>query len=75
MKFTLKSKESAIPCLVTLDDENGDRYMIRKEDTSGEVFNSPSQLIAWFSANWHGDDFVDSDSFHHMMKELDKYEE
>ncbi|MGG1217023.1 hypothetical protein ABE236_06015 [Priestia endophytica] len=74
MEFTLKSKESAIPCLVTLDDENG-RYMIRKEDTSREVFNSPSQLIAWVSANWYGDDFVDSDSFHHMMKELDKYEE
>ncbi|YCA44807.1 hypothetical protein M1E11_06395 [Bacillus sp. JZ8] len=45
MEFTLKSKESAIPCLVTLDDEN-DHYMVRKEDTSGEVFNSPSQLIA-----------------------------
>ncbi|WP_311264933.1 hypothetical protein [Priestia aryabhattai] len=44
MEFSLQSYESAIPCEVVADEENG-RYMLRKADTSGEVFNTPSELI------------------------------
>ena len=43
MEYNLYSKDSAYPCEVTIDEENG-RYMIRKADTSGEIFNSAAEL-------------------------------
>ncbi|MED4009752.1 hypothetical protein ACFC4S_02070 [Priestia megaterium] len=69
MEFSLQSYESAIPCEVTADEENG-RYMLRKADTSGEVFNTPSELIQWIEANWSAEQFVSTDAFHEMMKQL-----
>ncbi|UYP09211.1 MULTISPECIES: hypothetical protein [Priestia] len=69
MEFSLQSLESAVPCEVVADEENG-RYMLRKADTSGEVFNTPSELIQWIEANWSAEQFVSTAAFHEMMKQL-----
>ncbi|MDY0938719.1 MULTISPECIES: hypothetical protein [Priestia] len=70
MKFSLQSHESAVPCEVVADEENG-RYMLRKADTSGEVFKkTPSELIQWIEANWSAEQFVSTAAFHEMMKQL-----
>lgn len=72
MEFLLKSKENAYPCEVTIDEDNG-RYMIRKSDSSGEIFNSPVELVKWILANWHSDEFYDSEQFETMIKEIQIY--
>ncbi|MBX9999523.1 hypothetical protein MMB68_01485 [Priestia sp. Y58] len=69
MEFSLQSHESAVPCEIVADEENG-RYMLRKADTSGEVFNTPSELIEWIEANWSPEQFVSPAAFHEMMKQL-----
>ncbi|QPA32305.1 hypothetical protein [Thermaerobacillus caldiproteolyticus] len=72
MEFSLKAKDSAFPCEVTIDEDNG-RYMIRKADTSGEVFNTPEELVQWIIDNWNNDDFQDQEQFDWMMKEIQVY--
>lgn len=72
MEFSLCSLESAFPCEITVDDDNG-RYMIRKADTSGEVFNSAEELIAWIEGNWSPDEFCNPDEFFKMIAELNSY--
>lgn len=69
MEYLLKSKESVFPCEVTIDEDNG-RYMIRKADSSGEVFNSPVELVKWIVSNWDSDEFVDQEEFQIMMSEI-----
>ena len=69
LEYLLKSRESAFPCEVTVDEDNG-RYMIRKADSSGEVFNSPIELIKWVLANWNSDEFYDKKEFDEMINEL-----
>lgn len=69
MEYLLKSRESAFPCEVTIDEDNG-RYMIRKADSSGEVFNTPIELIKWVLTNWNSDEFYDKDEFEEMINEL-----
>ncbi|MFT4412287.1 hypothetical protein ACLM5H_00370 [Fredinandcohnia humi] len=69
MEYYLKSKESAYPCEVTIDEDNG-RYMIRKADSSGEVFNSPLELIRWVLDNWTPDEFQDQEQFRQMITEF-----
>ncbi|MFS0861877.1 hypothetical protein [Fredinandcohnia sp. 179-A 10B2 NHS] len=69
MEYSLKSKESAFPCEVTIDDDNG-RYMIRKADSSGEIFNTPLELIRWVLENWTPDDFYDQEQFNQMVEEF-----
>lgn len=69
MEFEIKSAGGAIPCLVTADADNG-RYMIRKEDTSGEVFNSQEELMQWIDINWSEEMFEDQSQYRRMLKEL-----
>ncbi|WP_306472899.1 hypothetical protein [Priestia megaterium] len=44
--------------------------MLRKADTSGEVFNTLSELIQWIEANWSPEQFVSPAAFHEMMEQL-----
>lgn len=72
MEFLLKTRDNVYPCEVTIDDDNG-RYMIRKSDSSGEVFNSPIELAVWINENWHSDDFIDREQFEVLKKEIQHY--
>lgn len=72
MEILLRCKDNAYPCVVTIDEDNG-RYMIRKSDSSGEVFNFPDELVAWILANWGPQDFVYEEDFHAMVKEIQDY--
>ncbi len=69
MEFILRCKGNVYPCEVTIDEDNG-RYMIRKTDSSGEVFNTPEELALWLSLNWVSSDFYDAQEFDNMMKEI-----
>lgn len=72
MEFYLHAKDNAYPCVVTIDEDNG-RYMIRKSDSSGEVFNSPKELISWIHTNWEADDFLDKVEFESMLQDIQSY--
>ncbi|MDX8361870.1 hypothetical protein [Cytobacillus sp. IB215316] len=72
MEYELSCKGSALPCEVTIDEDNG-RYMIRKADSSGEIFNSPVELVRWIVENWHPEDFRDQTQFTNMVKEIQSY--
>ncbi|MBB6452541.1 hypothetical protein HNQ94_000986 [Salirhabdus euzebyi] len=72
MEFILQSKDGAFPCEITMDEDNG-RYMIRKADTSGEVFNTPSELVEWVQQNWVSYDFVDQEQYKDMLKAFHSY--
>ena len=69
MEYFLKCRDNVFPCEVTIDDDNG-RYMIKKADSSGEVFNSSAELIEWIFSNWQSDDFFDPEQFEVMMREI-----
>ncbi len=73
LEFSLCSLDSALPVEITIDEDNG-RFMIRKSDTSGEVFNSPRELIEWVKKNLREDEFCDSREFKGMMRKLDSYD-
>ncbi|WP_270182149.1 hypothetical protein [Alkalihalobacillus sp. CinArs1] len=73
MEYNLYSKDSAYPCEVTIDDENG-RYMIRKADTSGEVFNSVEDLTTWIRGNWKEEDFRSRKQYHYLLEVLEEME-
>ncbi|TYR81161.1 hypothetical protein FZC66_04665 [Priestia megaterium] len=70
MEFTLQSYDGAIPCEVTVDDENG-RYMLRQADTSGKVFNTAAELTQWIKQNWHANQFINPSEFINMVKQLE----
>lgn len=72
MEYFLRTKDNAFPCEVTIDEDNG-RFMIRKSDSSGEIFNSPKELVLWILENWGAEDFIDKDAFELMMKEIRIY--
>lgn len=72
MEFLLRTKDNAYPCVVTIDEDNG-RYTIRKSDSSGEVFNSPKELVAWILGNWRSDDFLNKEEFEEMLEEIRIY--
>jgi len=72
MEFFLKAKDNAYPCVVTIDEDNG-RYTIRKSDSSGEVFNTPKELVAWILGNWDSDDFLNKEEFEEMLEEIRIY--
>ncbi|MFC4322764.1 hypothetical protein [Litchfieldia salsa] len=72
MEYSLLAYDSAYPCEVTIDEDNG-RYMIRKADTSGEVFNEPMELIKWVKSNWSQEDFRDPEAFENFMQEIENY--
>jgi hypothetical protein len=73
MEFSLNSFGGALPVEVTLDEDNG-RYMIRKSDTSGEVFNTAAELIEWVRNHFSVDQFCEADEFYSMMERLTKYQ-
>jgi bifunctional DNA-binding transcriptional regulator/antitoxin component of YhaV-PrlF toxin-antitoxin module len=72
MEYSLDTIHSRSPVEVTVDDDNG-RYMIRKADTSGEVFNSSTELTSWIKENWVANDFCQPHEFDSMLQELDVY--
>lgn len=72
MEFTLCSFESALPCEVTVDEDNG-RYMIKKADSSGEVFNNADDLIKWVHENWSSEEFCNPIEFTEMIEKLNNY--
>ncbi|MGM0828590.1 MAG: hypothetical protein ACQEWF_15780 [Bacillota bacterium] len=72
MEFEIMTKESEIPCLVVADEDNG-RYLIRKADTSGEVFNSQEELVTWIEANWSKEQVINSYEFVKMLEMLRVY--
>ncbi|ESU33953.1 hypothetical protein G3A_03920 [Bacillus sp. 17376] len=69
MEYLLKCRGNAFPCEVTIDEDNG-RYMIKKDDSSGEVFNSSTEVVHWILDNWEIDDFYDQSQFEEMLSEL-----
>lgn len=73
MEFSLDSYECVLPVEITIDDDNG-RYMVRKSDTSGVFFNSPSELISWIRDHLKEDEFLKPDAFRHMLGKLTEYE-
>lgn len=72
MEFEIMTKDSEIPCLVVADEDNG-RYLIRKADTSGEVFNSQEELVAWIESNWSKEQVINSYEFVKMLEMLRVY--
>lgn len=72
MDYILSCKNSAFPCELTIDEDNG-RYLVRKADSSGEYFNSPEELVTWVMKNWHVDQFNDEEKFAEMIEELKTY--
>lgn len=73
MEFSLSSFDGAMPVEVTIDDDNG-RYMIRKSDSSGEFFNTPSELIQWVKTHFNADEFCQPQEYHGMLAKLAEYE-
>ncbi|WP_078595823.1 hypothetical protein [Evansella clarkii] len=69
MEYQIKAKDGAFPCEVTIDEDNG-RYMVRKADTSGEVFHNKQELINWVKTNWESSQFENPGSFQDLMSEL-----
>jgi hypothetical protein len=59
MDYKLNAVDSEIPVIVTIDPDNG-IYTIRKSDTSGEVFNDPEDLLAWYMKNLEPGSFTSS---------------
>ncbi|MED1203978.1 hypothetical protein [Heyndrickxia acidicola] len=69
MEFEFLTQDSAVPCLITADKDNG-RYMVRKPDTSGEVFNNKEELVQWLKKNWVKNHILDEALFSKMMTSL-----
>ncbi|WP_078550581.1 hypothetical protein [Litchfieldia alkalitelluris] len=70
MEYSLLSNDGAFPCEVTIDEDNG-RYMIRKADTSGEVFNRPDELLQWVRTNWKPEDFRNPTEYSSFLQEIE----
>ncbi|SER40998.1 hypothetical protein [Salipaludibacillus aurantiacus] len=73
MRMQLIAKDSAIPCEVTADADNG-IYTIRKNDTSGEVFNDLTSLISWVQEYWGPDQFVAHSQYNELLAKLSDLE-
>ena len=69
MDYSLECKGNVFPCEVIIDEDNG-RYMIRKEDSSGEIFNCPEELVSWIIRNWDSSKFYNQDQFEKMLEEI-----
>jgi hypothetical protein len=72
MEFSLKSKQNFYPCEVLIDQDNW-RYTIRKNDSTGEYFNTPEELALWIKDNWDGSDFCDQEEYKLMMKKIEVF--
>ncbi|WP_338776643.1 hypothetical protein [Metabacillus sp. FJAT-52054] len=69
MEYLLKSKSSAIPCLIEAD-PNSNLYMIRSADTSGQGFNTKEELIQWVEENWNPEDFEDPEELKQAIRRI-----
>ncbi|WP_096154370.1 hypothetical protein [Bacillus sp. FJAT-45066] len=67
MEFQFRCKGNAIGCEITLDHENN-KFMVRKEDTSGEVFNNADEMKDWVAENWTKSFFEDENDYEKLMK-------
>lgn len=67
MEFVIKAKDSALPCIVTIDEDNG-RYMLRNIDTSGEVFSNKEHLLNWIQNEWHAELFEDESAYYDLLE-------
>ncbi|WP_100333667.1 hypothetical protein [Bacillus alkalisoli] len=67
MEFQFRCKGNAIGCEITLDYENN-KFMVRKEDTSGEVFNNADEMKDWVAENWTRSFFEDENDYEQLMK-------
>lgn len=72
MEFEIITKDSETPCLVVADEDNG-RFMVRKADTSGKVFNSQEELVNWIEANWSQEMVVNTYAYVKMLEMLRVY--
>ncbi|MCA1030383.1 hypothetical protein LCL95_04925 [Bacillus timonensis] len=69
MEYKIDAKDSAIPCEITIDDDNG-RYMVRNADTSGQSFNSAKELVSWIEQNWKPEDFNNQSEYCNILSNL-----
>lgn len=74
MEFNIKAKDGSIPCEVTVETDNG-RYLIRKSDTSGEVFQNINDLKKWITQNWNANEFEDPSQYTQLLNELESMSE
>ncbi|WLR51802.1 hypothetical protein LC040_02535 [Bacillus tianshenii] len=72
MEYSLNCKNSALPCQVIADEDNG-RFMLRNADTSGEYFNSAEEMMLWIKNNWRDEDFNDPQELEKVINELKQY--
>ncbi|AZB43250.1 hypothetical protein CEF21_13575 [Bacillus sp. FJAT-42376] len=69
MEYLLKSKSSAIPCLIEVDSDSR-VYMVRNADTSGKGFNTKEELLHWVSQNWKPEDFEQPGQLREVLEAL-----
>lgn len=72
MEFSIMSKQGALPCEVTIDEENY-RYTIRNADTTGFGFNTPGELVRWVEEHWRAEQFVNEEEYYAMLEQLQSY--
>ncbi|WP_108671210.1 hypothetical protein [Peribacillus acanthi] len=73
MEISLCSVNCALPIEITIDEDNG-RYMIRKSDTSGEYFNTATELISWIRQNMKEEEFCTKEDYLFLLIKLSQYE-
>ncbi|WP_456274320.1 hypothetical protein [Bacillus sp. AK031] len=66
MELELKTIDSELPVVVTIDPDNG-IYTIRKSDTSGEVFNNAEDLFSWYRENMNPGLFASDTEYEHSL--------
>ncbi|KUP06491.1 threonine dehydratase [Bacillus coahuilensis m2-6] len=71
MEYELYTNDSNSPVAITIDPDNG-IYTVRKEDTSGEVFNSSAELVAWFQSHYEKNQFLKPHQFNSFLSEANQ---
>jgi hypothetical protein len=46
-------------------------FTVRDSDTTGEVFNSASEVAAWIKQNWTVEQFQQPDDYYDLLKNLE----
>jgi hypothetical protein len=70
VEYSLYKKDGKFPCDVTVDYENM-VFTVRDSDTTGEVFNSASEVAAWIKQNWTVEQFQQPDDYYDLLKNLE----
>ncbi|MGN1401062.1 MAG: hypothetical protein ACI4XL_06140 [Bacillus sp. (in: firmicutes)] len=68
MEFEICAIDCAFPVEITIDEDNG-RYMIRKSDRSGEVFNTAKELATWIREHFSPEQFCSEEEYFQMLTE------